>query len=519
MAPSRALTTAYPPELTIAESEQLLATIKDWSIAHGLAVRPPPSLVSAEADPHGVLATTAPVTLFPSPFPQVCFGQAKSIQKAYNQLYAAIAQDEEFLQEIVQEILEVDEFIAELWQVHLKVKAEGYVQNLSLGLFRSDYMVHQTNDDDIPVVKQVEFNTIASSFGGLSSQTSKLHKYLSTTEYPDLTNAIPSSSIDLPPNTSTTSLANGIATAFSTYIKQETPLHTPCVIFLVQSPERNIFDQRHLEYALHEIDPSIPTFRLAFSDILDRTSIADTPKRQLLYHHPANSSKTFEAAVIYFRSGYGPSDYPTAESWTARYHLERSNAIKCPTILTQLAGAKKIQQVLATPTSPSTPSILTRFLPNMPADEIAKLSATFTNIFPLDSSPAGKEALSLALDQEKCKSYVLKPQREGGGNNTYRTSIPPFLQSLPPSHYKSFILMELITPPPLQNYILRNGVIEQGGVICELGVYGTCLWESGKGGSVLWNEEAGYLLRTKGDKSEEGGVAAGFGSMDSVRLV
>ena len=93
----------YPPELTPAESEQLLFTIKDWSIAHGLAVRPPPALVSSKVDPYGILATTAPVTLFPSPFPRVCFEQAKSIQKAYNRLYAAIAQDEDFLQGIVQE--------------------------------------------------------------------------------------------------------------------------------------------------------------------------------------------------------------------------------------------------------------------------------------------------------------------------------------------------------------------------------------------------------------------------------
>jgi hypothetical protein len=68
-----------------------------------LAVRPPLSLVAAEADPQGVLATTAPVTLFPSPFPQVCFDQAKSTQRAYNSLYASIAQDEEFLKDIVQE--------------------------------------------------------------------------------------------------------------------------------------------------------------------------------------------------------------------------------------------------------------------------------------------------------------------------------------------------------------------------------------------------------------------------------
>lgn len=93
----------YPPELTPSEASQLVATVKDWSIAHGLAVRPPPSLLAEDADPHGVLATTAPVTLFPSPFPRVCFEQAKSVQKAYNQLYASISQDEQFLTDMAQE--------------------------------------------------------------------------------------------------------------------------------------------------------------------------------------------------------------------------------------------------------------------------------------------------------------------------------------------------------------------------------------------------------------------------------
>lgn len=53
------------------------------------------------------------------------------------------------------------------------------VQDLSLGLFRSDYMVHQDVDDTTarPTIKQVEFNTMASSFGGLSTKVSELHSY------------------------------------------------------------------------------------------------------------------------------------------------------------------------------------------------------------------------------------------------------------------------------------------------------------------------------------------------------
>lgn len=54
-------------------------------------------------------------------------------------------------------------------------------KDLSLGIFRSDYMVHKdpSNLDAKAVIKQVEFNTIASSFGGLSTKVSALHKYVS----------------------------------------------------------------------------------------------------------------------------------------------------------------------------------------------------------------------------------------------------------------------------------------------------------------------------------------------------
>lgn len=48
-----------------------------------------------------------------------------------------------------------------------------YLQTHSLGLFRSDYML----DGDMKI-KQVEFNTIASSFGGLAPVVSKLHKFV-----------------------------------------------------------------------------------------------------------------------------------------------------------------------------------------------------------------------------------------------------------------------------------------------------------------------------------------------------
>jgi len=137
-------------------------------------------------------------------------------------------------------------------------------------------------------------------------------------------------------------------------------------------------------------------------------------------------------------------------------------------------------------------------------------------MYPLDTSPQGLKGRQLAFSDPE--AYVLKPQREGGGNNIYRSKIPQFLQSLPDElHYEAYILMELIQPPPFDNSIIREGKVVTGGVVGELGVYGTILWDSI--GQVLQNEEAGWLLRTKGKGVDEGGVAAGYGCVDSVCLI
>ncbi|KAI1431592.1 glutathione synthase [Xylaria sp. CBS 124048] len=507
----------YPPVITANEGARLTEATKDWALAHGLTVRPPPAVIAAEADPQNLLASAVPVTLFPSPFPKVCFEQGVSVQKAYNELYASISQDEAFLARMVKEIGDSDDFITQLWKVHLRVKEEGYVQHKNLGLFRSDYMVHQDTVNNKLQIKQVEFNTIASSFGGLSSQTSLLHKYLSSTEYTLLGRPIPRGTLTLPSNSSAAGLASGIREAFISYGVSRTN-HGKCVIFLVQDGERNIFDQKHLEYHLQmSAEPVIPVFRLPFSKIQQRTRLAEGAGRELLYAPPNLPAHTFEVAVIYMRSGYGPGDYLDARAWDARYHLERSAAIKCPSVLTQIAGTKKVQQVLATPEAGSSTSLVERYLATN-ISSMSALASTFTNIYPLDTSDVGLKARQIATDPELCKGYVLKPQREGGGNNIYRAAIPPFLKSVPEAHWASYILMELITPPPVHNTILRNGKLEQGGVICELGIYGTCVWDQ-QTKTISHNEQVGYLLRTKGDQSEEGGVAAGYGCMDSCALV
>lgn len=376
-------------------------------------------------------------------------------------------------------------------------------------------MVHVDKSEGfLPCVKQVEFNTIASSFGGLSSHVSGLHRHLQSIDaYPDALGPIIKDE-SLPESTSIPNLALGLAKAHAAYGSSSKPSHPTAVLFVVQDPERNVFDQRHLEYELNATH-SVRTFRISFDRVLADTRL-EPDTRKLLYTPPHTPHKSFEVSTLYFRAGYAPLDYTSDEHWSARLHLERSAAIKCPSILTHLAGSKKVQQVLATPESPH----LARFVPDQSSS--SSVLKTFAPIYPLDKSPAGLTARSLATNPETAVKYVLKPQREGGGNNVYRSDIPGFLESLPESHWPAYILMEMIEPPAQANSIFRNGEVQSGDVICELGVYGACLWKDGQDGApreVLENFEAGYLLRTKGAGSAEGGVAAGFGSVDSCCLV
>lgn len=404
--------------------------------------------------------------------------------------------------------------MARLYKVHLDVKKEGFVQNLSLGLFRSDYMVHvdPSSPTSPPVIHQVEFNTIASSFGGLSTLVSELHRHLLRIDaYPQTGHLITEE--NLPANPAVQGLACGLAAAHKAYGPGDKGRKT-AVLFVVQHGERNVFDQRWLEYNLLE-KHGVRVHRISLSEVPTLTTL-DPVTSALIYHPPYSTGVLIEISTVYFRAGYGPDDYPSELEWASRTTLERSKAIKCPSVITQLAGAKKVQQVLAME------GVVERFIADPKLAQ--RVRGTFAVIHPLDTSPAGLAAREIALNSPE--KYVLKPQREGGGNNIYRSKIPDFLRSIPESHWSVYILMELIEPPNLENIITRNGETMGGGVIGELGVYGAVLWRDGEGErrgegiqEIVSNEESGWLLRTKGRDSEEGGVAAGFGCVDAVLLV
>lgn len=68
---------------------------------------------------------------------------------------------------------------------------------------------------------------------------------------------------------------------------------------------------------------------------------------------------------------------PLSQNWEARLLLERSRAVKCPDIATQLAGTKKVQQEL------SRPGMLEKLLPGH-AEAVKRIRATFAGLYSLD---------------------------------------------------------------------------------------------------------------------------------------
>ena len=184
--------------------------------------------------------------------------------------------------------------------------------------------------------------------------------------------------------------------------------NTLCILFVVQNTENNIFDQLPLSETL--LNSGIKTFRIFLSEVLAHTHIADNDSDRPLYYSPPHQpNRIYEVSVCYFRAGYSPTEYTDGSLWRARFQIERSRAIKCPSILTHLAGSKKVQQILATPGS----DILRKFLDGANNDKIERVRRTFTAIYPLDDSSAGRIAMQIATDSGAAGNYVLKPQREG----------------------------------------------------------------------------------------------------------
>lgn len=91
----------YPPALSPSQLTSLRDLAIDWSLAHGLVVRP--TLDKQAHFANNAAVTHAPYSLFPSRYPRSAFDQAVRLQPVWNELIHIISEDESFLAEIMAE--------------------------------------------------------------------------------------------------------------------------------------------------------------------------------------------------------------------------------------------------------------------------------------------------------------------------------------------------------------------------------------------------------------------------------
>jgi glutathione synthase len=474
----------------------------------------------------------APMSLLPNAYPKEAFAQAQLVAPAFNELVDRVSRDAKFLEQTLGGgVSDADPFTAKILKLYKQVYGDSKSPAHSadrLGIHRSDYMLHAPKEGEPYQLKQVELNTIAASFAGLAVNVASLHRYLSSRFKGDIadflvtnqkivtsaTEAAPG----VPENPALSRIPLAMKVAHERYVQNflNGDASNAIVLFVVQDGETNTVDQRMLEFRLFE-DHGVPVTRMSLTKASQEITVDDNGALKL-------GDK--EIAVVYYRAGYAPTDYPDGDDgveWQARLTLENSRAAKCPSLGYHLAGTKKVQQELARP------GVLERFF-SKPEEQpmVDNMRSCFAGLYSMgeDAVPEDLAATQEVLDGKQA-FYVLKPQREGGGYNFYGEELAEKIRentakgedgSLKLSEkLAEYILMQRLFPPQQRAILLRGGRVEgTGDTVSELGCYGTLVVDPD--GKVAHNEYAGFLLRTKFSNVDEGGVASGFATLSSPYL-
>lgn len=440
-----------------------------WASAHGLLM----------INGLGHLAP-APFSLVPVQVPRAAFQDIIEIAPLMNTLYDRIARNDSLLTSILDQVIQFDPFTSKLMEIYEDVGKQNIIdQPLTLGLYRSDYMLHESEAG--PCFKQVEFNTISSAFGHLSSIVTRLHEFILS--------KFVGHKVMFPHNDVMSHFAAGLASAVNHY----PDVHSlrKCIVMVVQPGDRNSFDQKGLEYSLWE-SYGIVVHRLTLADIIMNCVLIDN---HLVFNH------SDLVCVTYFRAGYTPNDYPSEVQWNSRKLIESSISIKCPQIAYQLAGTKRIQQELCNF------SVLETLVGDKSAHKLAKFFARQWNF-----EDANYKSV-VAKGTDNPQDYVLKPQREGGGNNFYGVQMKEKLLSLSEKELRAFVLMEKLKPKPHAAVSINSDTSQHHShTLSEFGIYSVHL-TNGKKSYI--NRYSGHLVRTKDINTNEGGVASGFAVLDS----
>ncbi|XP_076825995.1 glutathione synthetase-like [Clavelina lepadiformis] len=184
-----------------------------------------------------------------------------------------------------------------------------------------------------------------------------------------------------------------------------------------------------------------------------------------------------------------------------------SCAVVGPMVGYQLAGFKRVQEVLAQP------NVLEKFIDD---PEVARqVRSTFVGFYPLEMNSDGDKVVQMAMKNPD--SYVVKEQREGEGNNYVGDDIIKLFNEVGSDERRcAYTLMEKIRPKPIDNVFVTASGFEEMKAVSELGTFGVTL---ACGDKIIENFSSGHLLRTKPSGSNDGRCLIGAAVLDSPFLV
>ena len=438
----------------------------------------------------GIGVKHIPITLYPSPIVKSFFDKIQFYQIAFNKIMDKISRDQQYIEQILTPISEKDEFIKKLLEISKKVSTFENKQKIQCGFFRNDYMVDKVKK----FIYQIEFNTIAVSMFSFSDGLKKFYSFFSN-KYPNIYERYKDKEIPLE--------KKDVIPEFSSSLIESIKLFSPenykntLIIFVVQENEKNVFDQRTIENELYE-KYNILSKRLTLNEIAKNCKVDE--KGQISYEEKIIS-------LFYFRAGYTPSDYKDEESWKGREMIELSTAIKVPNINLFLTTLKVFQYEL------TKPDILKKYInEELISNDIIRF---FTKIYYLRDMDKEKQKELFNQITLNPHSYVIKPQREGGGNNYYDDkilSLIPKDDSEPSDELLNSIIMERIEAPEYETLNLIDEKVIVNTINSEFSVYGVIISSDEKIYNI--NKSVGFLVRSKDKNEGEGGVIHGSGCVD-----
>uniref|UniRef100_A0A183BZX0 Glutathione synthetase n=1 Tax=Globodera pallida TaxID=36090 RepID=A0A183BZX0_GLOPA len=445
----------YPENSVQSEKElhELTQFTIEWAHNNGLILR------ASEYKTTSDIAEFAPVSLFPSPFPHQAFDQIVAVHTT-------------------------DRHIREMVKIVREAHEEGIKQPITLVIMRADYMLNSLKDSENDneqqqqlEVKQIEVNTGAIVALGIDHRTTELHR--------QVLKRAGLNTLNSPDNVGDTNLAESLFMAWKAFGNSKA-----LMVFLTVPSFGYKFDLHQLACKLKRLS----------NDQMDIEYVSHKDGQTQLKLGDDFSLLLNGKVVGVIYSCISALGYViTAASMEVRRTIERSTAIKAPSLAHAISSSKKIQQLLAMPGE------VERFFPDpADADKVAAIRETFAELWGLDKNDDKTERL-IENAIEHPEKYVLKPNRECGGNNFYDEKV-------------SYILMQKLNPTTFKNYFLRPfHEPKLSTVVGELGIYGTLVGNI-LDGSVQHNVQSGHLLRTKLAGVNEGGISVGTGVGDSPYL-